>query len=63
MMIEIITKLNRFETISDYVTLSILDKDSPRKYQDIMLSHYAILSWDKSHHGSWHYMVTHIKAL
>jgi hypothetical protein len=19
-----------------------------------MLSHYAILSWDKSHHGSWH---------
>jgi calcineurin-like phosphoesterase family protein len=50
----IITKLNRFETISDYVTLSILDKDSPRKYQDIMLSHYAILSWDKSHHGSWH---------
>jgi hypothetical protein len=58
----VITKLNRFETISDYVTLSILDKDSPRKYQDIMLSHYAILSWDHIMvHGI--YMVTHIKAL
>lgn len=50
----IISKLNRFESISDYVQLSVLDKDNPRKYQDIMLFHYAILSWDKAHHGSFH---------
>ena len=49
-----IRKLNRFETISDYVNLSILDEDTPRKRQGIMLMHYPILSWDKAHHGDWH---------
>ena len=49
-----IRKLNRFETISDYVNLSVLDPDNPRKYQDIMMMHYPILSWDKAHHGAWH---------
>lgn len=49
-----IRKLNRFETISDYVNLSILDLDNPRKKQGIMMMHYPILSWDKAHHGDWH---------
>jgi calcineurin-like phosphoesterase family protein len=48
-----IRKLNRFETVSDYVNLSVLDLDNPRKWQDIMMMHYPILSWDKAHHGSW----------
>ena len=48
-----IRKLNRFETVSDYVNLSVLDPDNPRKWQDIMMMHYPILSWDKAHHGSW----------
>ncbi len=48
-----IRKLNRFETISDYINLSVLDSDNPRKWQEIMMMHYPILSWDKAHHGSW----------
>lgn len=51
---KIIKKLNRFETISDYVNLSIMDLDNPRKKQGIMMMHYPILSWDKAHHGDWH---------
>ena len=47
-------KLNRFETISDYINLSIHDLDTPRKKQGIMMMHYPILSWDKAHHGDWH---------
>jgi calcineurin-like phosphoesterase family protein len=49
-----IKKLNRFETISDYVNLSVPDLDNPRKRQGIMMMHYPILSWDKAHHGDWH---------
>lgn len=48
-----IRKLNRFETISDYVNLSIVDLDNPRKKQGIMMMHYPILSWDKAHHGDF----------
>jgi calcineurin-like phosphoesterase family protein len=49
-----IRKLGRFETVSDYINLSILDEENPRKHQGIMIMHYPILSWDKSHHGEWH---------
>ena len=46
-------KLNRFETISDYINLSVPDEDNPRKRQGIMMMHYPILSWDKAHHGDF----------
>jgi calcineurin-like phosphoesterase family protein len=49
-----IRKLGRFETISDYINLSVPDEDNPRKRQGIMMMHYPILSWDKAHHGDWH---------
>lgn len=49
-----IKKLNRFESVSDYINLSVLDEENPRKYQGIMIMHFPILSWDKSHHGEWH---------
>lgn len=49
-----LVKLNRFESISDYINLSVIDEDNPRKSQGIMMMHYPILSWDKSHHGDWH---------
>lgn len=49
-----IKKLNRFESVSDYINLSVTDEDNPRKRQGIMMMHYPILSWDKAHHGDWH---------
>lgn len=49
-----IKKIGRFESVSDYINLSVLDSDNPRKYQGIMIMHFPILSWDKSHHGEWH---------
>jgi calcineurin-like phosphoesterase family protein len=49
-----IRKLNRFESISDYINLSVNDLDNPRKKQGIVMMHYPILSWDKAHHGDWH---------
>jgi calcineurin-like phosphoesterase family protein len=50
----IIRKLDRFESVSDYINLSVTDSDNPRKKQSIMMMHYPILSWDKAHHGEWH---------
>lgn len=49
-----ILSLDRFESVSDYIFLLVEDEDAKRKYQDIVLMHYPILSWDKAHHGSWH---------
>lgn len=50
----VIKKLGVFETVNDYINLSVKDLDNPRKYQDIMMFHYPILSWDKVHHGAFH---------
>ena len=55
-----IRNLNRFEKIwgDDDVMgagmISVKDSDVNRGYQDIILSHYPILSWNKGHHGAWH---------
>ena len=35
-------------------TISVKDEDANRGYPDIIMCHYPILSWNKSHHGSWH---------
>jgi len=55
-----ILKLNRFESIHPY-GCEIWVKDEDLKsargsdgYQQIILSHYPILSWNRQHHGSWH---------
>lgn len=49
-----ISKLG-FERIYEYGTeISIEDKDLKKGFQDIVLCHYPILSWNKSHYGSWH---------
>lgn len=51
---------NRFEDIYEYGTeINVLDNDSglnrgTNGYQRIILSHYPILSWNKSHYSSWH---------
>ena len=52
--IEDIESMGRFKCVEDYIHLSILDTDNPKKWQTIMLFHYAILQWDKAHHSSWH---------
>ena len=35
-------------------TISVKDEDAHRGYQDIILCHYPLLIWNKSHYGSWH---------
>lgn len=50
-----LSRLGRFEKIYEYGTdVSIKDDDANRGYQDIVLCHYAVLSWNKQHHGAWH---------
>jgi calcineurin-like phosphoesterase family protein len=55
-----IQKLDRFSRIHEYGTeIFIKDDELPfakrnSGYQQIILSHYPILSWNKGHHGSWH---------
>lgn len=55
-----ITKLNRFESIHPYgCEIWIKDEDTKSArgsdgYQQLILSHYPILSWNRAHHGSWH---------
>lgn len=55
-----ISKLDRWERIYEYGTeIDVLDKDSEAVrgsagYQKIIMSHYPIFSWNKSHYGSWH---------
>ena len=53
-------ELDRFEDVHEYGTeVGILDEDTigtrgSQGYQKIVLSHYPILSWNKSHYGAWH---------
>jgi calcineurin-like phosphoesterase family protein len=54
-----ISQLGRWEDIHEYGTeIMVKDDESENKrdngYQHIIMSHYPILSWNKSHHGSWH---------
>ncbi len=54
-----ITKLGRFDTIHPYgCEIWIKDEDESTKrsngYQQVILSHYPILSWNRQHHGSYH---------
>lgn len=52
--------LGRFEEVHDYGTeIGVYDEDSlesrgSQGYQKIVMSHYPILSWNKSHYGAWH---------
>ena len=56
---KIIRGIDRFEHIHEYGT-EILVKDDTitdkraKGYQQIIMSHYPILSWNRSHYGSWH---------
>ncbi len=41
------------EWIKDYHELTILDPSAPRKKRMIVMSHYAMRVWNKSHHGGF----------
>lgn len=43
-----------FEWIKDYYELSVPDISAPRKEQKIVLMHYAMRVWNKSHWGTYH---------
>lgn len=45
---------SEFVWVRDYYELKIKDKDANRGNQSIILLHYAMRTWDKAHHGSWH---------
>lgn len=55
-----ISKLGRWENIHEYGTeINVKDDDTiasrgSNGYQRIIMSHYPILSWNKSHYGAWH---------
>jgi calcineurin-like phosphoesterase family protein len=55
-----ISKFGRWEKIYEYGTeIGVKDEGSissrgSQGYQKIIMSHYPILSWNKSHYGSWH---------
>lgn len=51
-----IIKIDRFSDVQTYKRLDITDYDENGKeyIQNVILSHYPMLSWDKSHYGSFH---------
>tara|TARA_Y100000310_G_scaffold338605_1_gene428688 strand:+ start:5004 stop:5684 length:681 start_codon:yes stop_codon:yes gene_type:complete len=44
---------NRFEWIKNYFELRVRDPDGSRGSFNIQLFHYAILNFNKQHHGAW----------
>lgn len=54
-----IVKLDRWENVHEYGTeIFVKDEDNKKArgswgYQQIVMSHYPILSWNRAHHGSW----------
>lgn len=55
---KIISRLNRFESISGLLDIYVKDEDVNDKkighYQHIVMCHYPIAAWNRQHHGSWH---------
>lgn len=44
---------DRFGWIKDIYEFSVEDAEAPRGEQPIVLMHYAMRTWNRSHHGSW----------
>lgn len=43
-----------FGWMKDLYTLKVPDPDAKEGVQRIVLCHYAMRTWNRSHHGSWH---------
>lgn len=46
--------LELFESVQDLKTVKIQDSDAKDGVQRIVLCHFPMLVWDKSHYGAWH---------
>lgn len=46
--------LDMFVFAKDMYTLKVEDAQAERGLQNIVLCHYAMRVWDKSHYGAWH---------
>lgn len=46
--------LDQFVWARDFTEIKIADKDAREGSRKIVLCHYAMRVWNKSHHGSWH---------
>jgi calcineurin-like phosphoesterase family protein len=44
----------KFAWIKDYYELKVQDPDAKGNRRSIVLLHYAMKVWNKSHHGAWH---------
>lgn len=44
---------SKFVKCCDYLELTIQDATAPRGQQKIVMSHYAMIVWNASHHSSW----------
>ena len=49
-----IKSLDRFESISYYKEILVLDEDTEKRYQKIVMSHYPVAEWNQAHRGSFH---------
>jgi calcineurin-like phosphoesterase family protein len=46
--------LAQWESHHDLVTVKVHDETVPGRVQRIVVCHYAMKIWDRSHHGAWH---------
>lgn len=46
--------LDEFDWVKDLAEIYVQDKEAEKGRQMIVLCHYAMRIWNKSHHGAWH---------
>ena len=46
--------VNLFESVSDLLTVKVQDEEAVGGVRRIVVCHYPMLVWDRSHYGAWH---------